>query len=145
MRRYETIFIVDPDISEEIRNQLFTKSKELVASMGGFLALFDEWGAKKLAYDIKKKSRGYYVRMDFCGGADLVNELERSFRLDDKYLKFMTILLDSDADPEKIAAELDEAKKAEESTETATEATEEVKEAKEAEAETTETETAEEE
>ena len=57
MRRYETIFIVDPDISDEVRSQLFTKSQEMVASMGGVLVLFDEWGAKKLAYDIKKKSR----------------------------------------------------------------------------------------
>lgn len=139
MRRYETIFIVDPDISEEVRSQLFTKSKEMVASMGGFLAEFDEWGAKKLAYDIKKKSRGFYVRMDYCGNADLVNELERSFRLDDKYLKFMTILLDSDADPEKISAEIAEAREAKESAEA------EAGETQEAEAATTETETAEEE
>ena len=112
MRRYETIFIVDPDISEEVRNQLFTKSKDLIAAMNGFLAEFDEWGARKLAYAIKKKTRGYYVRMDYCGDGALVAELERTFRLDEKYLKFMTILLADDADPEKVKAELEDKEKA---------------------------------
>ena len=112
MRRYETIFIVDPDISEEARNQLFTKSKDLIAAMNGYLAEFDEWGVKKLAYDIKKKARGFYVRMDYCGDGALVAELERTFRLDEKYLKFMTILLADDADPEAVKAELEDKEKA---------------------------------
>jgi small subunit ribosomal protein S6 len=73
--------------------------------MDGFLISTDDWGERKLAYDIKKKGRGYYVRFDFCGLASLVNEIERFFRIDDRALKFMTVLLNEDADLEKIKAE----------------------------------------
>ena len=62
MNRYETIFISDPDISEEIRKQLFEKTTNLIEKQDGFICLFDEWGNKKLAYAIKKKDRGHYVK-----------------------------------------------------------------------------------
>ncbi|RJP77428.1 MAG: 30S ribosomal protein S6 [Desulfobacteraceae bacterium] len=106
MRRYETIFISDPDLSEEDRKQLFEKTKDLIQSRKGFLVLFDDWGMKKLAYEIKNKSRGYYVRLDYCGDGGLVSEMERSFRIDDRVIKFMTIVLDKDADPEKVQLEI---------------------------------------
>jgi small subunit ribosomal protein S6 len=106
MRRYETIFISDPDLSEEDRKQLFEKTKDLIGSRKGFLVLFDDWGMKKLAYEIKNKSRGYYVRLDYCGDGGLVSEMERSFRIDDRVIKFMTIVLDKDADPEKVQQEI---------------------------------------
>jgi small subunit ribosomal protein S6 len=102
MKQYETIFITDPDLSEEDRDQLFERTKGLISSQGGFLVKFDEWGARKLAYDIKKKNRGYYVRLDYCGDGPLVGEMERNFRIDDRVLKFMTILLERDVNLEKI-------------------------------------------
>ncbi len=106
MRRYETIFIIDPDIGEEKRNLLFEKIKNLIAEKKGNLVFFDEWGAKKLAYEIKKKQRGYYVRLDYCGTGALVAEIERNFKIDDIVLKFMTILLDSKPDLKKIEEEI---------------------------------------
>jgi small subunit ribosomal protein S6 len=106
MRRYEMIFISDPDVSDDDRKQLFEKTKDLIDSQGGFLVLFDDWGTKKLAYEIKKKPRGYYVRLDFCGDGSLVAEMERSFRIDDRVMKFMTIVLDKNADLEKIKQDL---------------------------------------
>jgi small subunit ribosomal protein S6 len=102
MKQYETIFITDPDLSEEDRDQLFERTKGLISSQGGFLVKFDEWGARKLAYDIKKKNRGYYVRLDYCGDGPLVGEMERNFRIDDRVLKFMTILLERDVNLEEI-------------------------------------------
>ena len=72
----------------------------------------DLWGIKKLAYEIKKKPRGYYARYDYCGMGPLVDELERFFRIDDRVLKYLTVLLDSDADIEKIQAELEAAETA---------------------------------
>jgi len=106
MRRYETIFISDPDLSEDDRKQLFEKTKDLIKNHKGVLVLFDDWGLKKLAYEIKKKGRGYYVRLDYCSEGSLVAELERSFRIDDRVSKFMTIVLDNDADPEKVKEEI---------------------------------------
>ena len=52
MRRYETIFIADPDIPEERRSQIFDKIKDTVKVQNGFIAEFDEWGIKKLAYEM---------------------------------------------------------------------------------------------
>lgn len=94
MRRYETFFIADPDISEEERGQLFEKTKDLISQQEGFLVMFDDWGIKKLAYEIKKKNRGHYIRLDYGGDGALVAEMERSFRIDDRVMKFMTTLLE---------------------------------------------------
>ncbi len=102
MRRYETIVITDPDLSDEDRGQLFERLKELIPGQDGFLVMFDEWGTQKMAYEIRKKIRGHYVRLDYCGTGDLVAEMERLFRIDDRVLKYMTILLDKDADLESL-------------------------------------------
>lgn len=106
MRRYETIAIIDPDLSEDDRTALLTRIKEIVPQHEGVLILEDLWGAKKLAYEIKKKSRGYYARFDYCGEGPLVDELERFFRIDDRVMKYLTVQLDSDADVEKIQSEM---------------------------------------
>lgn len=105
MRRYETFVIIDPDISQEQRTLLLERVKELITQLDGFLVFEDDWGDRKMAYAIRKKERGYYVRFDYCGGAELVNEIERFFRIDDRALKYMTVLLDKDADLEKIKEE----------------------------------------
>ena len=105
MRRYETFVIIDPDLSQEQREPLIGRVEELITQMDGFLVKTDDWGEKKLAYDIKKKGRGYYVRFDYCGLAPLVNEIERFFRIDDRALKYMTVLLNRDVDLEKIKEE----------------------------------------
>jgi small subunit ribosomal protein S6 len=106
MRRYETIFIVDNDLSEEDRSPTFEKLKDLILQHSGLLVMVDEWGSKKLAYEIKKKTRGYYVRLDYCGSGILVNEIERFFRIDDRILKYMTVLLDKDVDIEAVKEEI---------------------------------------
>jgi small subunit ribosomal protein S6 len=106
MRRYETIFIVDNDLSEEDRSPTFEKLKDLIHQHSGLLVMVDEWGSKKLAYEIKKKTRGYYVRLDYCGSGILVNEIERFFRIDDRILKYMTVLLDKDVDIEAVKEEI---------------------------------------
>jgi len=106
MRRYETIFIIDPDLSEEERTPLFERLKDLFPQHNGLLVVIDEWGAKKLAYEIKKKARGYYVRLDYCGTGILVNEIERFFRIDDRVLKYMTVLLEKNVDIETVKEEI---------------------------------------
>ena len=109
MRRYETIVIIDPKLSNEQRLPIFEKLKDLIVQQSGFLVIVDEWGDKRLAYEIKKRSHGYYVRLDFCGTGALVNEMERFFRIDERALKYMTVLLDKDADVEKIKEQMAEA------------------------------------
>lgn len=113
MRRYETIVIVDPDIGEEQRTPVFDRIRELVPQKGGLVVEFDEWGARKMAYEIKRKKRGYYLRVDYCGTGGLVNEMERQFRIDDRVLKYMTILLEDDVDMESIQEKMSQASEAE--------------------------------
>ena len=112
MRRYETIFIVDNDLSEEDHSPIFEKLTDLIHQHSGLLVMVDEWGSKKLAYEIKKKARGYYVRLDYCGSGILVNEIERFFRIDDRILKYMTVLLDKDVDIEAVKEEIAKAQEA---------------------------------
>ena len=105
MRRYETFVIIDPDISQEQREPVLERVRELVTQQDGFMIFEDVWGERKLAYEIKKKTRGFYVRFDYCGLAPLVNEIERFFRIDDRALKYMTVVLDKDVDLEKVKEE----------------------------------------
>ncbi len=106
MRRYETITIVDPDLSEDERKPVLDRITDLISQQDGFLVIMDEWGSKKLAYEIKKKSHGYYVRVDYCGTGALIDEIERFFRIDDRVLKYMTVLLDEAVDIESIKNEI---------------------------------------
>ena len=114
MRRYETIFIADPDLSQDVRDALFEKTRSLISSNGGDLVDFDEWGNRRLAYEVRKKLRGHYVRLDYCGDGTAVSALENAFRIDERVFKFMTILQESDADPEQLKAALAEQRAAKE-------------------------------
>ena len=108
MRQYETLFIVNPDSSEEDLKAVATKIKGVVSGMNGIVTSYDEQGKKKLAYSVKKQNKGYYVLMDYVGSADIVSELERNMRLDDRVLKYLTVKLADQVDPESIEPEKSE-------------------------------------
>jgi small subunit ribosomal protein S6 len=110
MKRYETFVVLNPDISEDERKPATERIGSLISGQNGMLIRVDEWGTRRLAYEIKKKSRGYYIRFEFCGAGPLVNEIERFCRIDDRVLKYMTVLIDEKADIEKIRQEIEAAK-----------------------------------
>ncbi len=101
MRKYETFFIVDPDLSDETNSAVDTKVQSIVTSNGGEVLAYSPWGKRKLAYPIRKRSRGLYVLMEYSGGPDMVAELERNMRIDERVLKFITVKLEDRFDPEK--------------------------------------------
>lgn len=107
MRRYETIVIIDPDLGEEDRIGLLDRIKEIIPQQNGVFLQEDLWGIKKLAYDIKKKPRGYYARLDYCAMGPAVSELERFCRIDDRVMKYLTVQLAEDVDPEQIKAQIE--------------------------------------
>lgn len=115
MRRYETIVIVNPDVGDEQREPVFDRVRELIPQQNGILVKIDNWGTKKLAYEIRKKVRGFYSRIDYCGSGPLVDEIERFFRIDDRVLKFMTVMQEEKVDPERIQEEIAKAAALEES------------------------------
>jgi small subunit ribosomal protein S6 len=108
MRKYEIVFILDPDVKDQARTVLFDRVKNIITKENGILLDFDEWGNKKLAYEIKKKLRGFYVCITYGGTGSLVKELERNLRLSDDVLKFMTLLLSDDVTVEQLEEEAKE-------------------------------------
>ena len=91
MRRYETIFILRPNVGEDEINRVVESTSQIILDEKGTIIEMDKWGMKKLAYLIKKESLGYYVYCDYAGTPAAVAEIERKFRIDDTVLKYMTI------------------------------------------------------
>jgi len=112
MKKYETVFISDPDMSDQAREELLERVKGIIDREKGILLNVDDWGLKKLSYEIKKKLRGYYVCLTYGGTGELVTELERNFRLSDFIMKFMTILITEHVTEESLKEEAEQAQKA---------------------------------
>ena len=108
MKRYETIFIVQIDLPTDELNSLIERYRAIVTALKGTIIKVEKWGKRKLAYEIKKQSNGYYVMIDFAGKSAIIDELERNFKIDDKILKFMTIMKDSNVDLAAIEKETQE-------------------------------------
>lgn len=101
MRRYETIFIASPTLTDEQSDELVKHFEGIIAEQGGELLKTDKWGRKKLAYEIQKFSEGYYTLFEMNAGPDLIHELERRFRNHDAVIKYLSIRMD---EAEKAAA-----------------------------------------
>ncbi len=103
MRRYETTVILMSDLPDDQRESMQNKWEGIIAQFKGELIKVDDWGQKRLAYDIKKESRGHYLLFDYAmEDIGLIKELERVLRLDDNVLKYMTIKASEKVDIEAI-------------------------------------------
>lgn len=96
MTEYETTVVIRPDIGGDAVEVTLDKLRDVVKTKGGKLLAISHWGKKKLAYEIKKHTRGIYVHSHFLGGNQLVQELERNLRISDNVLRFMTIRMAED-------------------------------------------------
>ena len=105
MRRYETIFIANPELSEEDQNALQEKVRSIMATFKGEIVKMEDWGLRKLSYQIRKSSRGRYFLVDYLTEAPaLVRELERTLRLNDGVLKFLTVKTNERVTSEQVQA-----------------------------------------
>ncbi|MBS3920876.1 MAG: 30S ribosomal protein S6 [Deltaproteobacteria bacterium] len=93
-RKYETIFILDPDLEEGVAQSAIEKIKGIITQGSGEILKVEDWGKRKLAYEVKKKSKGQYLLIHFSGSPALLSELERNFRVMDAVIKFQSIRLD---------------------------------------------------
>ena len=93
MRTYEHIFIVHPEVVGDDYAAILDKFKNILTEQDANILKVDEWGARKLAYPVKKQTRGSYVLVTFEAGATVIAEFERRLRLDEKIIKFQTIVL----------------------------------------------------
>ena len=94
VRQYETVFIMTPVLSEQQIKETVKKYKSLLTDNGAEIVFEDDWGMRKLAYNIQKKSSGYYYLIEFKGEGDLIAKLETAYKRDETLLRFMTVALD---------------------------------------------------
>jgi small subunit ribosomal protein S6 len=106
LRRYETILIAHVDLSEDELGSLITRYGDIVTGQKGILVKVEKWGKRRLTYLIKKQARGFYILIDYAGVGTVVDELERNLKIDDKILKFMTVLKADKVDPEALEKEM---------------------------------------
>jgi len=91
MRKYETIYILQPDLSEDEIKVIADKVQDVISSYKGDFNRLEDWGIRKLAYSIGKFNRGRYLYLRYDGGRELIAELERRLRLDEKVLRFQSV------------------------------------------------------
>jgi small subunit ribosomal protein S6 len=96
MHIYESIFIINPNLSDEETAGVIKKMQDVVANQGGEMLKFEDWGKKKLAYEIKKHKRGHYAFFQFKSAPAAVSELERTYKMTDSVIKFLTVKLEKE-------------------------------------------------
>lgn len=90
MNKYETVFIINPNVEEAGVKELIEKFSNIINN-DGKVEEVQEMGKRKLAYEIKKNSEGIYVLINFEANPDLIKELERNYRITDAIIKFIVV------------------------------------------------------
>jgi small subunit ribosomal protein S6 len=98
-REFETIFILRPDTNQDGIQLVNTRVRTVIEQMGGKLLKLDNWGKRKLAYEVKKQLKGIYLYWQYLGTAGVVEEIERNLRMLDTVIRYYTVKIDEDIDP----------------------------------------------
>ena len=104
MNNYEVLYVIDGTLSDETIKEQVAKFTDLVTANGGEIVQVDEWGKRRLAYQINYKSEGYYVLMNFKSEPDFPAELERNFGINEAIIRYMVERKAEDYVPPKKAA-----------------------------------------
>ncbi len=94
MNQYETVFILNPVLSETQIEEAVQKYIDLIKSQKGSISNQENWGLKKLAYPIENKKSGFYHLFEFAASSDAVPALEVEFRRDERVMRYLTVKLD---------------------------------------------------
>jgi small subunit ribosomal protein S6 len=97
MKNYETVFILNPVLSEDQAKDTVEKFVKVLTKAKAEIINRENWGLKKMAYPIQKKSTGFYNLIEFTAAPETINLLETEFRRDESVMRFLTIALDKDA------------------------------------------------
>ena len=92
--RYETVFILTPVLSEDQAKEAVTKFKDLLKEGNGKVRHEENWGMRKLAYPIQKKSTGFYHLIEFESDPSFIAKLETEYRRDERVIRFLTVAMD---------------------------------------------------
>ena len=99
LREYETIYILRPDTQNDRVAEVNQRVRGIIESMGGVVLSVDNWGKRKLAYEIKKELKGIYLFWNYLAQPTVVAEFERNMRMLDSVIRYMTIVAARDVDP----------------------------------------------
>lgn len=91
MRNYEAMYVLRPDLDEEQVNAAVEKFSEIITNNGGEVNKVEQWGKRRLAYEVQKLREGFYVLCNFAGDTELPKELERNFKISDQVIRFLVI------------------------------------------------------
>ena len=94
MNQYETVFILTPVLSDVQMKEAVEKFKGILAADGAEIINEENWGMKKLAYQIEKKSTGFYQLLEFKAEPTVIDKLELNFRRDERVIRYITVKLD---------------------------------------------------
>jgi small subunit ribosomal protein S6 len=94
MNNYETIIIITPLLTEEQMKEVAGKFRDYLTNNQAEIVHEENWGLRKLAYPIKKKSTGFYNLIEFKANPELINRLEIEYRRDDRIMRFLTVAHD---------------------------------------------------
>ena len=97
MNQYETVFIVTPVLSEGQMKEAVKKYQNYLKDNNAEIVHEENWGIRKLAYPIQKKSTGFYYLIEFKAEGQLIAKLETEFKRDERLLRFLTVKLDKHA------------------------------------------------
>ncbi len=93
-RLYETTIVIDPQLKSTEIEDTIKKVTTFITNHGGDIVKVDEWGKRRLAYEINKKQYGYYVHIRFQAPGQIIHLLEREYKLSEAILRYLTIKVD---------------------------------------------------
>ena len=94
LNQYETVFIATPVLSESQMKEAVSKFKKVITDNKGEIVYEEDWGLKKLAYPIQKKSTGFYHLLEYKVEGEFIDKLETEFRRDERIIRFLTMKMD---------------------------------------------------
>ena len=103
-KRYETAILFEPELPEDTRKEFLGKLSGVVAGYQGEILKTDDWGNRKLAYPIGKKSNAFYTFLVYTGSRGVVEEVERNIKIFDGILRFLTTVHTAPLAPKAAAA-----------------------------------------
>jgi small subunit ribosomal protein S6 len=107
-REYETIYILRPNTSNEGVAEVNTRIKGVIEGMGGKIIKVDNWGKRRLAYEVAKERKGIYLYWLYLAQPGVVEETERNLRMLDSVIRYLTVKVDEDVDVTARPTELDD-------------------------------------
>jgi small subunit ribosomal protein S6 len=107
-REYETIYILRPNTPNEGVAEVNTRIKGVIEGMGGKVIKVDNWGKRRLAYEVAKERKGIYLYWQYLAQPGVVEETERNLRMLDSVIRYLTVKVDEDVDVSARPTEIDE-------------------------------------